>query len=111
MQNPDVTVRSRGVMEKCTFCSQRIQQAYIRAENQGRKIADGEVVVACQSACPAEAIVFGDMNTEGALINSHKESVLNYALLEELNTVPRLTYLTKLSNPNPSLPVETEAQS
>lgn len=111
MQNPDVTVRSRGVMEKCTYCSQRIQQAYIRAENQGRKIADGEVVVACQSACPAEAIVFGDMNTEGALVNTHKESVLNYALLEELNTVPRSTYLTKLTNPHPSLAAETEAHS
>jgi molybdopterin-containing oxidoreductase family iron-sulfur binding subunit len=111
MQNPDVTVRSRGVMEKCTFCTQRIQQAYIRAENQGRKIADGEAVTACQSACPAEAIVFGDMNTEGALVNSHKESVLNYALLEELNTKPRLTYLAKVSNPHPSLVAETEAHS
>ncbi len=111
MQNPDVTVRSRGVMEKCTYCSQRIQQAYIRAENQGRKIADGEVVVACQSACPAEAIVFGDMNTEGSLVNTHKDSVLNYALLEELNTVPRSTYLAKLRNPNPGLAAETEGHS
>jgi MoCo/4Fe-4S cofactor protein with predicted Tat translocation signal len=111
MQNPDVTVRSRGVMEKCTFCSQRLQQAYIRAENQGRKIADGEAVTACQSACPAEAIVFGDMNTEGSLVNTHKESVLNYALLEELNTVPRLTYLTKLTNPNGALVAETEGHS
>jgi MoCo/4Fe-4S cofactor protein with predicted Tat translocation signal len=111
MQNPDVTVRSRGVMEKCTYCTQRIQQAYIRAENQGRRIADGEVVVACQSACPAEAIIFGDMNTESSIVNSHKNSVLNYALLEELNTVPRTTYLARLRNPNPSLVTETEAQS
>jgi MoCo/4Fe-4S cofactor protein with predicted Tat translocation signal len=111
MQNPDVTVRSRGVMEKCTYCTQRIQQGYIRAENQGRKIADGEVVTACQSACPAEAIVFGDMNTEGSLVNTHKNSVLNYALLEELNTVPRTTYLARLRNPNPNLVTETEVQS
>ncbi len=110
MQNPDVTVRSRGVMEKCTYCTQRLQQGYIRAENQGRKIADGEVVTACQSACPAEAIVFGDMNTDGSLVNTHKNSVLNYALLEELNTVPRTTYLARLRNPNSSL-TETEAQS
>jgi MoCo/4Fe-4S cofactor protein with predicted Tat translocation signal len=111
MQNPDVTVRSRGVMEKCTYCTQRIQQGYIRAENQGRKIADGEVVTACQSACPAEAIVFGDMNTKGSLVNMHKDSVLNYALLEELNTVPRSTYLARLRNPNPNLVTETEAHS
>jgi MoCo/4Fe-4S cofactor protein with predicted Tat translocation signal len=111
MQNPDVTVRSRGVMEKCTYCTQRIQQAYIRAENQGRKIADGEVVTACQAACPAEAIVFGDMNTEGSLVNTHKNSVLNYALLEELNTVPRTTYLARVRNPNSSLAAETEAHS
>ncbi|MGL4609574.1 MAG: TAT-variant-translocated molybdopterin oxidoreductase [Trueperaceae bacterium] len=111
MQNPDVTVRSRGVMEKCTYCTQRIQQGYIRAEYQGRRINDGEVVTACQSACPAEAIVFGDMNTEGALVNTHKNSVLNYALLEELNTVPRSTYLARLRNPNPNLVTETEAHS
>ena len=111
MQNPDVTVRSRGVMEKCSYCTQRIQQGYIRAENQGRKIADGEVVTACQSACPAEAIIFGDMNTEGSAISSHKGSVLNYALLGELNTVPRSTYLARLRNPNPGLVTGTEVQS
>ncbi len=110
MQNPDVTVRSRGVMEKCTYCSQRIQQGYIRAENQGRKIADGEVVTACQSACPAEAIIFGDMNTADSLVNTYKESVLNYGLLEELNTVPRSTYLAKVRNPHPNLVTE-EAHS
>jgi molybdopterin-containing oxidoreductase family iron-sulfur binding subunit len=108
-QNPDVTVRSRGVMEKCTYCTQRIQQAYIKAENEGRKIADGEVVTACQSACPAEAIVFGDLNTEGSVVSKTKKSKLNYALLEELNTVPRTTYLAKLTNPHPALAGETEA--
>lgn len=107
-QNPDVTVRSRGVMEKCTFCIQRIQQGYITAENQGRKIADGEVVTACQSACPAEAIVFGDLNTENSAVNKAKKSKLNYALLEELNTVPRTTYIAKLRNPHPDLAGEAE---
>jgi Fe-S-cluster-containing dehydrogenase component len=111
MQNPDVTVRSRGVMEKCTYCTQRIQQGYISAENQGRKIADGEVVTACQSACPAEAIVFGDLNTAGSSVAETKKSKLNYALLEELNTVPRTTYLARLRNPNSSLVKETEAHS
>ena len=107
-QNPDVTVRSRGVMEKCTYCTQRIQQAYIRSENEGRKVADGDVVTACQSACPAEAIVFGDINTEGSMVSESKKSKLNYALLEELNTVPRTTYIAKLRNPHPALAGEAE---
>ena len=110
VQNPDVTVRSRGVMEKCTYCTQRIQQAYITSENENRKIQDGEVITACQAACPTEAIVFGDINNADAEVTKTKASVLNYALLEELNTVPRTSYLAKLSNPHPALAGETEAE-
>ena len=103
VHNPDVTVRSRGVMEKCSYCVQRIQQAYITSENEGRQIADGEVVTACQGACPMEAIVFGDINNPDSAVAKTKASKLNYALLEELNTRPRTTYLAKLTNPNSAL--------
>ncbi|MEZ4606093.1 MAG: TAT-variant-translocated molybdopterin oxidoreductase [Deinococcales bacterium] len=103
MQNPDVTVRSRGVMEKCTYCIQRIQQGYIKSENEKRKVADGEVITACQSACPAQAIIFGDINDPTAKVSEVKLSPLNFSVLEELNTVPRTTYLAKLFNPHPSL--------
>ena len=101
--NPDVTVRSRGVMEKCTYCTQRISRARIDANNQDRRIGDGEVVTACQAACPTEAIVFGDTNDHGSTVASAKRSVLNYALLEELQTVPRTTYLAHVRNPHPAL--------
>jgi molybdopterin-containing oxidoreductase family iron-sulfur binding subunit len=101
--NPDVTVRSRGVMEKCTYCTQRISAARIEANRQDRRIRDGEVVTACQAACPTEAIVFGDTNDPASQVVGTKTSPLNYALLEELNTVPRTTYLAKVKNPNPAL--------
>jgi MoCo/4Fe-4S cofactor protein with predicted Tat translocation signal len=104
--NPDVTVRSRGVMEKCTYCIQRISSARITAHNQDRRIRDGEVVTACQSACPTEAIVFGDLNDPTSAVVAAKASVLGYALLEELNTVPRTTYLAKVRNPSPALATE-----
>ena len=104
--NPDVTVRSRGVMEKCTYCTQRISSARITAANQDRRIRDGEVVTACQSACPTEAIVFGDLNDPTSAVVAAKGSVLDYALLEELNTVPRTSYLAKVRNPHPALAVE-----
>ena len=104
--NPDVTVRSRGVMEKCTFCVQRIAKARIDAETEDRRIADGEVVTACQAACPTEAIVFGDLNLEDSAVNQLKRSPLNYRLLEELNTEPRNTYLARVKNPHPSLVAE-----
>jgi molybdopterin-containing oxidoreductase family iron-sulfur binding subunit len=101
--NPDVTVRSRGVMEKCTYCVQRIRQAEINAESAQRPIRDGEVLTACQAACPTQAIVFGDTNDSTSLVKERKESPLNYALLEELNTFPRTTYMAALRNPNPEL--------
>jgi molybdopterin-containing oxidoreductase family iron-sulfur binding subunit len=101
--NPDVTVRSRGVMEKCTYCVQRISAARIGASVAGRRIADGEVVTACQSACPSEAIVFGDLNDPTSAVVAAKGSILDYALLEELNTVPRTSYLARVNNPHPEL--------
>jgi len=101
--NPDVTVRSRGVMEKCTYCTQRIARARIDANNEDRRIRDGEVVTACQAACPTEAIVFGDTNDPDSRVTATKASVLNYAVLEELNTVPRTTYLAHVRNPHPAL--------
>jgi MoCo/4Fe-4S cofactor protein with predicted Tat translocation signal len=107
--NPDVTVRSRGVMEKCTYCVQRISTARITAHNEGRRIRDGEVVTACQSACPTEAIVFGDLSDEDSLVSHAKRSVLDYALLEELNTVPRTTYLARVTNPASALDTGTGA--
>lgn len=101
--NPDVTVRSRGVMEKCTYCVQRIRQAEINAESAQRPIRDGEVLTACQAVCPAEAIVFGDLNDPKSTVKQWKDSPLNYGLLAELNTKPRTTYLGSLRNPNPEL--------
>ena len=101
--NPDVTVRSRGVMEKCTYCVQRIRHAEINAEKEKRPIADGEVLTACQAVCPTQAIVFGDMNDPQSKVKQGKDSLLNYALLAETNTQPRTTYLAALRNPNPEL--------
>jgi molybdopterin-containing oxidoreductase family iron-sulfur binding subunit len=101
--NPDVTVRSRGVMEKCSYCVQRIRRAEIQAEQEGRPIFDGEILTACQAACPANAILFGDINDSKSRVKTWKESPLNYGLLEDLNTEPRTTYLAALRNPNPEL--------
>ena len=103
MRNPEVSVRSRGVMEKCTYCVQRIQNAKIQAELEDRKVYDGEIVTACQAVCPTEAIVFGDVNDPNSRVSKLKQSERNYSLLGELNTKPRTTYLSQLKNPNPEI--------
>jgi molybdopterin-containing oxidoreductase family iron-sulfur binding subunit len=102
-ENPEVTVRRRGVMEKCNYCLQRITRARLDAEKQGRKIRDGEVVTACQAVCPTEAIVFGDLNDPDSKVNRAKASPLDYALLAELNTRPRTTYAALITNPDEDL--------
>ena len=99
--NPDVTVRSRGVMEKCTYCTQRISSARITASNENRTIRDGEVITACQAACPTNAIVFGDLNNPDSEIVNHKASPLNYTLFEELNLYARTSYVARVHNRNP----------
>jgi molybdopterin-containing oxidoreductase family iron-sulfur binding subunit len=103
-RNPEVTVRMRGVMEKCNYCLQRITTAKIAADVEGRRIADGEVMTACQAVCPTRAIVFGDLADPQSAVNRRKDSPLDYALLAELNTRPRTTYLARVTNPSPHLP-------
>ena len=103
MRNPEVTVRSRGVMEKCTYCVQRIQNGKIQAELEGRRLRDGEVVTACQAVCPTDVIVFGDINDPNSRVSKLKHNERNYDLLGELNTKPRTSYLSQLKNPNPEI--------
>ncbi|MEM1180924.1 MAG: TAT-variant-translocated molybdopterin oxidoreductase, partial [Acidobacteriota bacterium] len=102
-RNPDVTVRSRGVMEKCTYCVQRINQARIEAHSNGRRITEKDLQAACSQSCPSDSIVFGDLNDKDSELVKVKSSKLDYGLLEELGTRPRTTYLARLSNPNPKL--------
>ncbi|MBI3211012.1 MAG: TAT-variant-translocated molybdopterin oxidoreductase [Candidatus Solibacter usitatus] len=103
LRNPEVTVRSRGVMEKCSYCIQRVNHAKIEAEKQDRTVKDGEVVTACQQVCPTKAIMFGDMNDKQSNIAKWKADPRNYGLLTDLNTKPRTSYLARLQNPNPEL--------
>jgi molybdopterin-containing oxidoreductase family iron-sulfur binding subunit len=101
--NPEVTVRSRGVMEKCTYCVQRIQAAMIRAKNDRRRLEDGELKTACQQVCPTRAIVFGNLSDPQSEVARLAKDDRSYAILAELNVKPRTMYLARIRNPNPEL--------
>ena len=106
VRNPEVTVRSRGVMEKCTYCVQRINAARVTAKLEDRRIRDGEVRTACQNACPTQAIHFGDLNDPSSRVAKLRAEPRNYGLFEDLNTRPRTTYLAAVRNPNPAITPE-----
>lgn len=103
VRNPDVSVRARGVMEKCTYCVQRINERRIEAKKEDRNIADGEILTACQQVCPTQAITFGNIRDTNSKVAQLKASPLNYGMLTDLNTKPRTTYLARITNPNPDL--------
>lgn len=114
LNNPDVTVRGRGIMEKCTYCTQRISSARIEAKKEGRLIKDGDIVTACQQACPTNTIVFGNINDKGSQVNTWRNDPRAWLLLEELQTRPRTSHLARLRNPNPAItpaPAPAEAAS
>ncbi|MFH1568055.1 MAG: TAT-variant-translocated molybdopterin oxidoreductase [Gemmatimonadota bacterium] len=102
-RNPDVSVRTRGVMEKCTYCTQRINAARVEAKRRHGEIADGAIQTACQQACPTQAIAFGNLNDPNSAVVRWKASPRNYGILTELNTRPRTTYLARIVNPNPEI--------
>ena len=105
--NPNVTVRMRGIMEKCTYCVQRVQEKKIQAKVEGRReLRDGEIQTACQQTCPAEAITFGNINDKASRVAELKTEPLSYGLLTDLNTRPRTTYLARVRNPNPEIESE-----
>jgi Fe-S-cluster-containing dehydrogenase component len=103
MRNPDVSVRSRGVMEKCSYCIQRIEAVKIEADKNNRAIEDGEIVTACQQACPTDAIVFGNINDPNSKVAKRKKEERDYQVLADLNFRPRTTYTAGVINPNPEL--------
>ena len=105
--NPEVTVRSRGVMEKCTYCVQRIRNTSILADNDRRPLKDGEVQTACQQSCPAQAITFGDLKLSGSEVATEQSKPRAYGMLDELNVKPRTKYLARIRNPNPVLKATT----
>jgi molybdopterin-containing oxidoreductase family iron-sulfur binding subunit len=102
-QNPDVTVRTRGVMEKCTWCIQRVRKSQRQADNEERDLRPNEVETACQEACPTDAITFGDLNNPESDVVKEKENPRRYELLSYLNTKPRLSYLGRVRNTNSRL--------
>jgi molybdopterin-containing oxidoreductase family iron-sulfur binding subunit len=109
MRNPDVSVRSRGVMEKCSYCIQRISAARIEADKENRNIRDGEIVTACQQACPASAITFGNINDKNSQVTKLRAQQRSYQVIADINTRPRTTYVAEVLNPNQELeatPVE-----
>jgi molybdopterin-containing oxidoreductase family iron-sulfur binding subunit len=108
MRNPDVSVRSRGVMEKCTYCIQRIEAAKIEADKENRFVRDGDIVTACQQACPTDAILFGNINDPNSRVSKRKQSPRSYAVLGDIGFRPRTSYIAEVENPNPELSTASE---
>ncbi len=108
--NPEVTIRGRGVMEKCSYCTQRIDSVRQNAKIEGREIVDGEIITACQQVCPTNAIVFGNIRDKSSAVAHLKAEPHDYSLLGELGTRPRTTFLAKISNPNPEIPMAHAAE-